>query len=77
MNFSPSGFIASELQQYNIDELYSSVMYTCYQKSVRVLGCGQFLPSLLSAYFLAVFEISVCAYNLCMHTLGSVAVHLR
>ena len=56
------------LQRYNIDDLYSFLMYTCYQKGVSVLGCGQFLPSLLStywvisAYFLAVLEISVCAY---------------
>ena len=67
-NFSPSSFITSELQRYNIDELDSSVMYTCYQKSVTVLGWGKFLPSLLSAHFLAVLEISICAYNPCMHT---------
>ena len=35
-HFSPSGFIASELQRYNIDDLYDStllepVMYTRYQ----------------------------------------------
>ena len=74
INFSPSTFIASEFQQYNHEQyqrslrLDSSVMYTCYQKGIVVLGCGQFWPSLLSAcfvlsaYFLAVLETSVCAY---------------
>ena len=27
-------------------------MYTCYQKDVAVLECGQFLSSLLSAYWI-------------------------
>ena len=40
-------------------------VHVYYQKGVVVLGCGQFCLSLLrvlSVYFLAVLEISVCAY---------------
>ena len=47
-----------------------SVMYMCYQRGVAVLGVWSILPFIikrmnywvLSAYFLAVLEISVSAY---------------
>ena len=41
INFLLSGFIASELQRYNIDNLYDSTLlscYTFYQTGVAVLG---------------------------------------
>ena len=56
---------------YNIDDLYDSTLLSCTCATKKVSWfwrCGQILPSLLSAYwvlsayFLAVLEISVCAY---------------
>ena len=56
---------------YNIDDLYDSTLLSCTRATKKVSWfwrCGQILPSLLSAYwvlsayFLAVLEISVCAY---------------
>ena len=61
-------FDSSVPVNFLLDSHDSSLMYMCYQKGVVFLGCGQFLPSLLSvywvisAYFLAVLEISICAY---------------
>ena len=61
---------ASSLANYNGTTSTSSTLLSCThatKKSVTVLGWDKFLPSLLSTYFLAVLEISVCAYNPCMH----------
>ena len=66
INFLPSGFIACKFQRYNINDLYydsTLLLCTCATKEVKQFwGCGQFLLSLLSTYFLTVFEISVCEY---------------
>ena len=69
--------VASSLANYNgtisTDDLYNSTLlscYMCYQTGVAIWGCGQFCLHysllstywVISAYFLAVLEISVCAY---------------
>ena len=66
-NFSPSGFIASKFQRYNIDNLYDWTLLSSTLATKEGRGFwGVVNFALLSTYwilsFLAVLEISVCAY---------------
>ena len=63
INFSPSSFIASKLQRYNIDDLYESTLLSCTRatkKASRFWGVINFC--------LAVLEISVCGNNMMLAT---------